>query len=135
MLVTTKDKLAQNRALYVDVIKGDIAATSWMYDPKNLDEAAKTGQITGDSLAVSKSALTHYLGIKWWNVNASGLTVQRITRTLGEYLKLGAIPPGGNSLTYKTMTDTSLWKDAWAAVGKQYAVPKARIAGLATANT
>jgi hypothetical protein len=33
------------------------------------------------------------------------------------------------------MTDTSLWKDAWAAVGKQYAVPKARIAALATANT
>jgi NitT/TauT family transport system substrate-binding protein len=135
MLVTTKDKLAQNRALYVAVIKGDIAATAWMYDPKNLDAAAKTGQITGDSLPVSKSALTHYLGIKWWNVNASGLTVQRITRTLGEYLKLGAIPPGGNSLTYKTMTDTSLWKDAWAAVGKQYAVPKARIAALSTANT
>ena len=135
MLVTTKDKLAQNRALYVKVIEGDIAATSWMYDPKNLDAAAKTGQITGDSLAVSKSALLHYLGIKWWNVNASGLTVQRITRTLGEYLKLGAIPPGGNALTYKTMTDTSLWKDAWAAVGKQYAVPAARISAYATANT
>jgi hypothetical protein len=135
MLVTTKEKLAQNRALYVGVIKGDIAATAWMYDPKNLDAAAKTGQITGDSLPVSKSALTHYLGIKWWNVNASGLTVQRITRTLGEYLKLGAIPAGGNTLTYKTMTDTSLWKDAWAAVGKQYAVPKARIAAVSTANT
>src|SRR5262249_29019335 len=125
----------QNRALYVDVIKGDIAAMSWMYDPKNLDAAAKTGQITGDSLAVSKSAVTHDLGIKWWNVNASGLPGQRITRTLGEHLKLGASPPGGNSLTYKTMTDTSLWKDAWAAVGKQYAVPKTRIAALATANT
>src|SRR5947208_13558500 len=74
MLVTTKDKLAQNRALYISVIKGDIAATAWMYDPKNLDAAAKTGQITGDSLTVSKSALAHYLGIKWWNVNASGLT-------------------------------------------------------------
>jgi NitT/TauT family transport system substrate-binding protein len=135
MLVTTKDKLAQNRALYVDVIKGDIAAMSWMYDPKNIDAAAKTGQITGESLAVSKAALLHYLGIKWWNVNASGLTVQRITRTLGEYLKLGAIPPGGNALTYKTMTDTSLWKDAWKAVGKQFAVPKARISALATANT
>src|SRR5438552_1787789 len=135
MLVTTKDKLAQNRALYVNVIKGDIAATSWMYDPKNLTAASKTGQITGDSLAVSKSALRHYLGIKWWNVNASGLTVQRITRTLGEYLKLGAIPPGGNALTYKTMTDTSLWKDAWAAVGKQHAVPAARIGTYATANT
>jgi hypothetical protein len=135
MLVTKKDKLAQNRALYVKVIEGDIAATSWMYDPKNIDAAAKTGQITGDSLAVSKSALLHYLGIKWWNVNSSGLTVQRITRTLGEYLKLGAIPPGGNALTYKTMTDTSLWKDAWKAVGAKYAVPKARISALATANT
>ena len=135
MLVTTKDKLAQNRALYIDIIKGDIAATSWMYNPKNLDAASKTGQITGDSLTVSKSALAHYLGIKWWNVNASGLTVQRITRTLGEYLKLGAIPPGGNALTYKTMTDTSLWKDAWAAVGKQYAVPASQIGTYATANT
>jgi len=25
------------------------------------------------------------------------------------------------------MTDTSLWKDAWKAVGKQYAVPKSAI--------
>ena len=135
MLVTTKDKLAQNRALYVSVLKGDIAATAWMYNPKNLDSAAKTGQITGDSLTVSKAALQHYLGIKWWNVDASGLTVQRITRTLGEYLKLGAIPAGGNALTYKTMTDTSLWKDAWKAVGAKYAVPKGRISALATANT
>jgi NitT/TauT family transport system substrate-binding protein len=59
-----KDKLVQNRALYVKVIEGDIAANSWMYDPKNIDAAAKSGQITGDSLAVSKSALLHYLGIK-----------------------------------------------------------------------
>ena len=127
MLVTSKDKLAQNRALYVKVLEGDIAATAWMYDPKNIDSAAKTGQITGDSLVVSKAALQHYLGIKWWNVNSSGLTVQRITRTLGEYLKLGAIPPGGNSLTYKTMTDTSLWKDAWKAIGAKYRVPLAQI--------
>src|SRR5438552_12035794 len=40
MLVTTKDKLQQNGALYVDISKGDIAATSWMYNPKNLDEAS-----------------------------------------------------------------------------------------------
>src|SRR5262249_60886402 len=73
MLVTTKDKLAQNRALYVDVIKGDIAATSWMYDPKNLDAAAKTGQIMVDSPALSQSALTRNSGIKWWNGNARRL--------------------------------------------------------------
>jgi ABC-type nitrate/sulfonate/bicarbonate transport system substrate-binding protein len=127
MLLTSKDKLAQNRALYVKVIQDDIAATAWMYDPKNLDAAAKTGQITGDSLTVSKAALQHYLGIKWWNVNASGLTVQRITRTLGEYLKLGAIPPGGNALTYKTITDNTLWKDAWKAVGAKYKVSAAQL--------
>ncbi len=132
MLVTTKDKLATNRALYVQVLEGDIAATNWMYDPKNIDQAAKTGQITGDSLTVAKAALQHYLGIKWWNVNASGLTVQRITRTLGEYLKLGVIPPGGNAMNYKTMTDNSLWKDAWKAVGGQYKVPLSEIKAYQT---
>jgi ABC-type nitrate/sulfonate/bicarbonate transport system substrate-binding protein len=127
MLVTTKDKLAQNRALYVDVIKGDVAATSWMYDPKNLNAASRTAQITGDSPPVAKSALAHYLGVKWWNVNTSGLTVQRITRTLGQYLRLGAIPQSGQALTYGTMTDTSLWKDAWKAVGRRYAVSRAEL--------
>src|SRR5262245_9779235 len=132
MLVTTKDKLAQNRALYVDVIKGDIAATSWMYDPKNLDAASKTAQITGDSPSVAKSALAHYLAVKWWNVNTSGLTVQRITRTLGQYVKLGVIPQSGNALVYTTMTDTSLWKDAWNLLGRQYAVPTTELRAYAS---
>ena len=112
LLVTTKDKLQAYRALFVKVLEGDIDAANWLADPKNLDAGTTIAQITGDSPSVARDALATYIRAKWWNGAESGLTVQRITRTIGLGLRLGIIPPAGNSLSWKTVADTSLWRDA-----------------------
>jgi hypothetical protein len=134
MLVVTKSNLAAHRAQYVQVLEGDIAASHFMYDPKNLDAMAKLAEITGDSKTVAAAALQHFLGIQWWNVNNSGLTQQRLTRTIGFNLKIGVIPAAGNGMTWKTVSDNTLWKDAWKAVGKQLAVPKSEIQHYASST-
>jgi hypothetical protein len=67
----------------VKVLEGDIAAANWLADPKNLGTAAAIAQITGDSPDVARDALDTYVRAKWWNASESGLTVQRITRTIG----------------------------------------------------
>jgi ABC-type nitrate/sulfonate/bicarbonate transport system substrate-binding protein len=110
LLVTTKDKLAADRALFVKVLEGDIAAASWLEAPKNLAAGAAIAQITGDSPSVARDALATYARARWWS--AAGLTVQRITRTIGLGLRLGIIPPAGNGLSWLTTVDPSLWKDA-----------------------
>jgi hypothetical protein len=115
LLVTTKDKLATNRAFFVKVLEGDIAAANWLADPKNLDAAATIAQITGDSAGVTRDALATYVRAKWWNPGESGLTVQRITRTIGLGLRLGIIPAAGQGLSWQTVVDPSLWQAASAA--------------------
>ena len=119
LLVTTKDRLAANRALFVKMLEGDIAAANWLADPNNLDAGAKIAQITGDSQSVARDALGSYLRAKWWNASESGLTVQKITRTIGLGLRLGIIPPAGNSLSWKAVADTSPWQAASAALAKR----------------
>jgi ABC-type nitrate/sulfonate/bicarbonate transport system substrate-binding protein len=115
LLVTTEDKLAANRALYVKVLEGDIAAANWLAVPTNLAAGAAIAQITGDSPSVARDALATYVRARSWNAGESGLSVQRITRTIGLGLRLGIIPPAGNSLSWKTVTDTSVWQAASAA--------------------
>ena len=112
LLVTTKDKLAANRTLFVKVLEGDITAASWLADTKNLAAGARIAQITGDSPSVARDALTTYVRARWWNASESGFTVQRITRTIGLGLRLGIIPPAGASLSWQTVVDTSLWQAA-----------------------
>jgi NitT/TauT family transport system substrate-binding protein len=112
LLVTTRDELAANRALLVKLLEGDIAAANWLDDPKNLSAGAKIAQITGDSPSVARDALATYIRAKWWNASDSGLTVQRITRTIGFGVRLGIIPAAGDSLSWSSVADTSLWQDA-----------------------
>jgi NitT/TauT family transport system substrate-binding protein len=115
MLVTTRNGVKAHYYDFVHLIEGDIAASMWMADSKNLDEASQIATITGDSQPVSKSALQHYLSINWWPYKTSGLTVQRITRTIGLYTRLGTIPASAD-LTYKGVVDTRMWKQANAAI-------------------
>jgi len=60
LLATTRDKLAADRALFVKVLEGDIAAASWLEDPKNLGTGAAIAEITGDSPSVARDALASY---------------------------------------------------------------------------
>ena len=116
MLVTTKANVKAHYYDFVHLIQGDITATKWMLG--NPGQAAQIATVTGDSVDVSKSALQHYLSINWWPYKTSGLTVQRLTRTIGLNVKLGVIPAGAN-LTWKDVVDTRMWKQANAALTKK----------------
>jgi NitT/TauT family transport system substrate-binding protein len=113
MLVTTKANVKAHYYDFVHLIQGDITATKWMLG--NPGQAAQIATVTGDSVDVSKSAIQHYLSINWWPYKTSGLTVQRLTRTIGLNVKLGVIPASAN-LTWKDVVDTRMWKQANAAL-------------------
>lgn len=118
LLVTTKANLAAKRAAFVKMLEGDIAATRYMYNPKAIDRVAQIATVTGESSAVTKTALQQFLDLKWWPLDRSGLGVAPITRTIYENVKLGNIPVG-NPPTWKQVVDSSLWKQAFAAVKKR----------------
>jgi NitT/TauT family transport system substrate-binding protein len=111
LLVTTRDKLAANGALYVKLLRGDIAATRWMRDPAHLAAAAQIGTITGDSPPVAKEALRRYVAGGWWPSATPGVSSQRITRTIGLYTKLGVIPADAH-LRWADVVNTHLWQTA-----------------------
>ena len=113
MLVTTKANVKAHYYDFVHMLQGDISATKWMLG--NPGQAAQIATVTGDSVDVSKSALQHYLSINWWPYKTSGLTVQRLTRTIGLNVKLGVIPASAD-LTWKAVVDTRMWKQANAAL-------------------
>ncbi len=113
MLVATKDGVKAHYFDFVHMLEGDVFATKWMLG--NFGAAAQIAMITGDSFNVSQAALQHYLAINWWPYKTSGLTVQRINRTIGLYTKLGTIPASAN-LTWKQVVDTRMWKQAHAAL-------------------
>jgi NitT/TauT family transport system substrate-binding protein len=109
MLVTTRDSIKNHYYDYVKLLAGDIAATRYMYNPKNITNISRIATVTGDSQAVAKQALQTYIKMKWWPLDKSGLGVGRITRTIGLNVKLGNIPASAN-LTWKQVVDTRMWK-------------------------
>jgi NitT/TauT family transport system substrate-binding protein len=115
MLVTTKDMLASRGALFVKLLEGDIAASRWMGDPTHLAAAAEIATITGDSAAVAKEALRRDVASGWWPSATPGLSIQRMTRTIGLYTKLGTIPADAH-LTWADVVNTHLWQAANGAV-------------------
>jgi NitT/TauT family transport system substrate-binding protein len=117
MLVVTRDTLASKKAALVKLIRGDIAATRFMNDAKNLDKVAQIATVTGHDPSVNKVALKEYIDLKWWPGDRSGLGVAGITRTIYENVKLGNISEG-NPPKWKDVVDTSLWKQAYAPFGK-----------------
>jgi NitT/TauT family transport system substrate-binding protein len=121
MLVTTKANVKTHYFDFVHLLEGDITATKWMLG--NMGQAAQIATITGDNADVAKAALQHYLSINWWPYKTSGLTVQRITRTIGLNVKLGVIPASAD-LTWKGVVDTRMWKQANAALTHKTAKKK-----------
>jgi NitT/TauT family transport system substrate-binding protein len=116
MLVTTKAGVKAHYYDFVHMLQGDIFATKWMLG--NPGQAAQIATVTGDSVDVAKGAIQHYLSIGWWPYKTSGLTVQRITRTIGLNVKLGVIPASAD-LSWKGVVDTRMWKQANAALNKK----------------
>lgn len=111
LLIATKDGVRNHYYDFVHMLAGDIAASKWMNDPKNLDEAAQIATITGDSKDVAKQALQDYLKMSWWPYKTSGLGYSRITRTIGLNVKIGNISPAAG-LTWKQVVDPRMWRAA-----------------------
>jgi NitT/TauT family transport system substrate-binding protein len=121
MLVTTPAEIKAHYYDFVHMLEGDIYTTKWMMG--NIGASAQIAMVTGDSYNVSQAAIKHYLSINWWPYKSSGLTYQRITRTIGLYTKLGTIPATAN-LTWKQVVDTRMWRQANAALAKSAAKKK-----------
>lgn len=124
LLITTHAGVKNHYYDFVHMLAGDIAASKWMNDPKNLDEAAQIATITGDTKDISKSAIQDYLKMNWWPYKTSGLGYSRITRTIGLNTKLGNISPAAG-LTWKKVVDPRMWRAANVLVnGKKKATGK-----------
>jgi NitT/TauT family transport system substrate-binding protein len=116
MLVALHSTVDTKRAALINFLKADIQAIRYMNNPKALNRVAQIGMVVGHNLAVTTTALKQYLALNWWPLNRSGLGIASITRTVFENVKLGNIS-NGNPPTWKDLTDTSLWKAAYKAVG------------------
>jgi NitT/TauT family transport system substrate-binding protein len=119
MLVTTRDSIKNHYYDYVKMLAGDIAATRYMYQQKNITNISKIATVTGDTQAIAKQALQTYIfKLHWWPLDRSGLGVGRITRTIGLNVKLGNIPASAN-LQWKNVVDTRMWKAGFNLVNKK----------------
>jgi NitT/TauT family transport system substrate-binding protein len=112
LLVVRRDNLAAKRADFIKVIRGDILASRFMYEPRNLNAVAQFATLTGSDVGVAKTALIEFLKLKWWPLNQSGLGSGHIIRTIGKNVQLGNIQQSA-APTYKQVVDNSLWKAAW----------------------
>jgi NitT/TauT family transport system substrate-binding protein len=116
MLVTLRSTVTAKRADLINFLKADIQTIRYMNNPKALTRVATIGMVVGHNQSVTTTALKEYLALNWWPLNRSGLGVGGIKRTVFENVKLGNIS-NGNPPTWKDLTDTSLWKAAYKAVG------------------
>ena len=115
MLVGLRSNIQAKRAAMINFLKADIQTIRYMNNPKALNRVAGIGMIVGHNLPVTKTALKQYLKLGWWPLNKSGLGSASLTRTIYENVKLGNIS-AGNPPTWKTVSDSSLWKAAYKAV-------------------
>ena len=117
LLVSTREGVKNHYYDYVHILAGDIAATRYMYNPKNVSNVAKIAMVTGISKAIAVQTLKRYFAMKWWPLDKSGLGKSRITRTIGLNVKLGNIKADAN-LQWKDVVDTRMWKAAFKLVNK-----------------
>jgi ABC-type nitrate/sulfonate/bicarbonate transport system substrate-binding protein len=115
-LVARKDNLAKNRDAYVRTIAGMIEAARFMQDPKNADAVAEAALVIGHTKEVNKAALKEFLAIDIWATKDDGLPRDKIEATAALMKKIGAINPDKEPVSYDTLVDGSVWKDASAMV-------------------
>ena len=116
MLVVRKDKLAANRDAIVRATAAMIESSRFINDPKNLDVVAEACMITGHSKEIAKAAVQQYIAVKFWATNDDGLPRDKLEATAALMKKIGAITADKQPVTYDTLVDTSVWKDANAMV-------------------
>jgi len=100
----------------VRTIAGMIEAARFMQDPKNADAVAEAALVIGHTKEVNKAALKEFLAIDIWATKDDGLPRDKIEATAALMKKIGAINPDKEPVSYDTLVDGSVWKDASAMV-------------------
>jgi NitT/TauT family transport system substrate-binding protein len=119
LLVARKDKIAQNREALVRTVAALIDAERFMRDPANAAKVAQDAAPTGRTPELAKNALKAYLQIEFWPHEKDGLGRVQI-ETVGKGQKaVGNIKGDKNPVPYDSFIDTTIWRDAFALVGKR----------------
>jgi NitT/TauT family transport system substrate-binding protein len=119
ILVTRKDKLAQNRDTFVRVMAALIDAERFMRDPANADKVAQDAAPTGRSPEFAKRSLKEYLEIEFWPHESDGLGRSQLEAVGKGQKAVGNIKGDKNPPAYDAFVDTSVWRDAYKLVGKR----------------
>ena len=119
LLVTRKDKLAQDRDAFVRVVAALIDAERFMRDPANADRVALDAAPTGRSPAFAKQSLKEYLDIEFWPNENDGLGREHLEAVGKGQKAVGNIKADKNPPAYDTFVDPSIWRDAYKLVGKR----------------
>ncbi len=112
LFVVNKDRLKANRDDYVRALAALIDAARFIHDPNNANRVATDAMITGHTAAVSKATIKPLLDIDYWPVDDDGLDRNRLERLIGLMKKIGGITPGHEPVTYESLVDQSIWRDA-----------------------
>jgi ABC-type nitrate/sulfonate/bicarbonate transport system substrate-binding protein len=118
MGVARRDRLAQNRDAFVDMLAGLTAAARFIKDPKNVDKVAALAAPTGRTPAEAKKAVAEYVANDEWPTDDDGLDQSKLEALIAGQVKTGGIQPGRTPVAYDRLVDRSVWRDAAALVAK-----------------
>lgn len=111
-VVTSRKKVASERAALVGAVAALIEAGRFMEDPKNADAVAAAAGPTGRAPADAKSSTEEYLKLGFWPMKSAGLPEKNIDGVIAVQKKVGGIREGSTPVTYAQMVDTSIYDDA-----------------------
>ena len=118
MLAARKDKLAQDRQAFVRTLAALIDAERFMRDPKNASKVAQDAAPTGRPPELAIKSLKTYIGMEFWPHDKDGLSRKAIEAVGKTQKAVGNIKPGKSVAPYEQFIDPSVWRDAYAMVGK-----------------
>lgn len=119
LLVVRKDKLAQNRDALVRMLAALIDAERFMRDPANAAKVAQDAAPTGRSADFAQKSLKVYLDMEFWPHENDGLDRKNMDAVGKGQKAVGNIKGDKEPAPYERLVDPSLWKDAYAMVGKK----------------
>ena len=119
LLVARKDKVAQNRDVFVRTLAALIDAERFMHDPANADRVAQDAAPTGRSAELAKKSLKAYIDLEFWPHEKDGLSRAELEAVGKGQKAVGNIKGDKNPPAYDGFIDTTIWRDASALAGKR----------------
>ncbi len=119
LLVVRKDKLAQNRDAFVRMLAALVDAERFMRDPANAAKVAEYAAPTGRTPEFATKSLKAYLDMEFWPHEKDGLTRKNFDAVGKSQKAVGNIKPDKEPASYERLVDPTLWRDAYAMVGKK----------------